>query len=360
MIDEGDLKLKDILSRVGGHSAYRGHATLEGMGRGYIEALQKIATRNGVGRTQLNTKLNWIWRQDPSGPVLGVEVETPRLKRNIKIRKALVLAAGGFSRDLKMRQMFNPNITAAYNCTNQPGATGEVIRYAQAIGADALQLCFIQLYPTADPDNGMLDAYALYPSRSPSLGGVFVDIRGKRFVSEVERRDVVAHAEIGTGAKRTFSVFTAKMVPHITAQEEVNKGVAAGRVWKADTLADLAKKMDVPGAALQETIAKHNQYLKTGKDPEFNKSFTPQMMSIEEGPFYGIAQWPSVHHCMGGLRINTSAQVIDIWGDPIPRLYAAGEVAGGVHGDNRLGVNAIPTAMVFGRIAGTNAAKEKL
>jgi fumarate reductase flavoprotein subunit len=129
-------------------------------------------------------------------------------------------------------------------------------------------------------------------------------------------------------------------------------------VWKADTLADLAKKMDVPGAALQETIARHNQYLKAGKDPEFNKSFTPQMISIDEGPFYGIAQWPSVHHCMGGLRINTSAQVIDIWGDPIPRLYAAGEVAGGVHGDNRLGGNAIPTAMVFGRIAGTNAAKE--
>jgi fumarate reductase flavoprotein subunit len=148
------------------------------------------------------------------------------------------------------------------------------------------------------------------------------------------------------------------MVPHITAQEEVDEGVAAGRVWRADTLADLAKKMDVPGAALQETIAKHNQYLKTGKDPEFNTPFTPQMISIEEEPFYGVAQWPAVHNCMGGLRINTSAQVIDIWGDPIPRLYAAGEVAGGVHGDNRLGGNAIPTAMVFGRIAGTNAAKE--
>jgi fumarate reductase flavoprotein subunit len=62
---------------------------------------------------------------------------------------------------------------------------------------------------------------------------------------------------------------------------------------------------------------------------------------------------------MGGLRINPLAQVIDIWGEPIPRLYAAGEVTGGVHGSNRLGANASPDAVVFGRIAGTNAAKEK-
>jgi urocanate reductase len=62
---------------------------------------------------------------------------------------------------------------------------------------------------------------------------------------------------------------------------------------------------------------------------------------------------------MGGLRINSSAQVIDIFGSAIPKLYAAGEVAGGVHGSNRLGSNAIPDCVVFGRIAGTNAAKEK-
>ncbi|OPY01729.1 MAG: Fumarate reductase flavoprotein subunit precursor [Syntrophorhabdus sp. PtaB.Bin184] len=62
---------------------------------------------------------------------------------------------------------------------------------------------------------------------------------------------------------------------------------------------------------------------------------------------------------MGGLRIDKDARVIDIWGEPIPRLYAAGEVTGGVHGSNRLGSNAIPDCVVFGRIAGANAAKEK-
>ncbi len=360
MVDEGGLKLKNVLARIGGHSAYRDHISIDGTGRGYVDALKKIADRSGVKKIRLNTKVSWIWRKDPAGPVLGVEVETPRGAKNIKIKKALVLTTGGFGRDVKMRQMFNPNITDAYNCTNQPGATGEVIRYAQAIGADALQLSFIQLYPTADPDSGTLDKYALYPSRMPSYGGVFVTPLGKRFVSELERRDVVARAEINTGMKRAFCVFTEQMIPKVTTQEEVNGGIAAGRVWKAASFAELAKQMGVPAPALEETIAKHNQYLKAGKDPEFNKPYTPVMMAIEEGPYYSVAQWPSVHHCMGGLRINASAQVIDIWGDPIPRLYAAGEVTGGVHGNNRLGANATPDAVVFGRIAGMNAAKEKV
>jgi urocanate reductase len=359
MLDEGGLKIKHVLARIGGHSAYRNHVSNSGTGRDYVDALRKIADRNGVKKTRLNTKVSWIWRKDSAGPVLGIEVETPKGIKNIKVKKALVLTSGGFSRDIKMRQMFNPNITPAYNCTNQPGATGEVIRYAQAIGADALQLCFIQLYPTADPNTGILDLYALYPSRIPSFGGVFVTKLGKRFVNELERRDVVSRAEIGTGMKRTFCVFTEKMILNITTEEEVKGGIAVGRVWKANSLAELAMQMDVSGPAMEETIRNHNRYLTERKDPEFNKPFTPAMVAMEEGPYYSVAQWPSVHHCMGGLRINASTQVIDIWGDPIPKLYAAGEVAGGVHGTNRLGGNATPTTIVFGRIAGTNAAQEK-
>lgn len=358
MIEEGGLQIKEVLNRIGGHSAYRGHVTLDGTGRGFVYALKKIADRYGV-KIRLGTKVTSIWRKDAAGPVLGVEVETRKGIRNIKISKALIITSGGFGRDIKMRQMFNPNITADFNCTNQPGATGEVIRYAQAIGADSLQLCFIQLYPTADPDSGTLDRYALYPSRSPGNGAVFVDKLGKRFVSELERRDVVARAEINTGMKRAFTVFGEKMIPKMTTMDEVNEGIAAGRVWKANTLAELAKKMDVPAVTLEDTITKHNRYFAEGKDPEFNKPFTPQMMALE-GPYYSVAQWPAVHHCMGGLRVDAKAQVIDIWGNPIPHLYAAGEVTGGIHGSNRLGANAGPDAVVFGRIAGTNAAKEKI
>lgn len=357
LIDEG-VQFQPILNKMGGHSAFRSHVHISGSGRGFVEAMKKIADRHGT-KLRLNTQLTWIWRQDPRGPVLGVEIDSPKGKSNIKIKKALILATGGFSRDIKMRQAFNPSITPEYNCTNQPGATGEVIRYAQTIGADTLHLAFIQMFPTADPDTGMLDQAALIPNRGGANGAIFVNKSGKRFVDETERRDVVTRAMTNTGAKPTYCLFTEKMITKMTTREEVEKAIAKGRVLTADSIDELAQKAGLPSKTLGETVSAHVDYLKNGKDPEFNKKLTPFMISLKEGPYYCVAQWPSVHHCMGGLRINTLAQVIDLWGNPIPRLYAAGEVTGGVQGTNRLGSNATPDCIVFGRIAGTNAAKEK-
>ncbi len=149
------------------------------------------------------------------------------------------------------------------------------------------------------------------------------------------------------------------MIPKMGTIEEVEKGMARGRFVKAATLAELAGRIGLPASALEETIKKHNQYIKDKKDPEFSKPITPAMMTMDAGPYYAIAQWPAVHHTMGGIRINKNAQVIDIWGNVIPRLYAAGEFTGGVHGANRLGGNATPDCITFGRVAGINAAKEK-
>ncbi|MBN1547070.1 MAG: flavocytochrome c [Syntrophaceae bacterium] len=359
MLDNGDLKLREILNRTGGHTAYRTHTCAEGVGRGYTEALKKIAESRGA-KIRLNTKVTWIWRKDadPKSPVEGLEVMTGRRTRNIKIGKALILASGGFSRDIKMRQSFNPSIVPEFNCTNQPGATGEMIRYAQAIGADALQLAFIQLYPYAEPETGILDAPAVYPFRGPGYGIVYVNKMGKRFVNEMERRDVVSMAQIKTGMKPTYSIFNEAMIPKMGTKEEVEKGIAKGRFIKAETLAELAGKIGIPADALQETINTHNRYLAEGKDPDFGRQFTKAMIPLVEGPFYAIAQWPAVHHTMGGLRISKEAQVIDIWGNVIPKLFAAGEVTGGLHGANRLGGNATPDCVVFGRVAGTNAGKK--
>jgi urocanate reductase len=360
MLDSGGLKLRQILNRTGGHTAYRTHTCVEGVGRGYTEALKKIAEGRGA-KIRLNTKVNWIWRKDadPKSPVEGVEAVTGRKTRNMRIGKALILAAGGFSQNKEMRQSFNPSVIPDFNCTNHPGATGEIIRYAQAVGADALQLAFIQLYPYAEPETGVLDAPAVYPFRGPGYGIVYVNKLGKRFVNEMERRDVVSMAQIKTGMKPTYSIFNESMISKMGTKEEVEKGIAKGRFVKGETLADLAGKLGIPANTLEETIKTHNRYMEEGKDPDFGRQFTKVMIPIVEGPFYAIAQWPAVHHTMGGLRINGNAQVIDIWGNLIPRLYAAGEVTGGIHGLNRLGGNATPDCIVFGRIAGTNGAKEK-
>ena len=363
MINEGGAKVRPTVTRAGGHTAYRTHSAVAGVGREYTEALRKIAEKRGA-KIALNTEVTWIWRKDadPASPVLGLEVKRGRRVLNIKAAKALILASGGFSRDLKMRLAHNPRLVDSFNCTNHPGATGEMIRFAQSVGADTLQMNFIQLYPFAEPETGILDTPAVYPFNGPGYGIVYVTKEGKRFVNELERRDVCAFAQINLGpnAKPTWSIFSDAMVLKMGgSNEEIAAGLAKGRFVKADTIAELAAKIKIPAAALTETINKHNKYIQDGKDPDFSKSMTKVMIPMVQGPFYAIAQWPAIHHCMGGLRINPNAQVVDVFGAVIPGFYAAGEVAGGVHGSNRLGSNAIPDAISFGRVAGTNAAKEK-
>lgn len=361
MMTEGGLTVRQTVLRTGGHSAYRTRTS--GTGRTYTEALRKIAEKKGA-KIILNNEISWIWRKtaDPKSPILGLEVKRGKKVLNIKALKAVVIASGGFSKDEKMRMAHYPMLTPDFLSTNQPGATGEMIRYAQAIGADTLQLNFIQLYPYADPETGVLDPPGLYPFNGPGAGIVYVTKKGKRFISELERRDRVTMIQLNMGSamKPTYSIFNEEMVPKLGGNmEEVADGLKKGRFTVADSVAELARKIGMPADALVETINNHNRYLAEGKDPEFNKPITKAMLPMLKGPYYAVAQWPAVHHCMGGLRINTSAQVVDIFGSVIPKLYAAGEVAGGVHGSNRLGSNAIADCVVFGRIAGTNAAKEK-
>ena len=112
----------------------------------------------------------------------------------------------------------------------------------------------------------------------------------------------------------------------------------------------------VTGDNLKATIEKHNGYIDNGEDLDFHKVMASTMVKIEEGPYYALPQFPSVHHTMGGLVIDTMTRVLDIYGQPIEGLYAAGEVTGGVHGANRLGGNAVADIVVFGRIAAQNAA----
>lgn len=358
MIDEGGCEVREALTRAGGHFAYRTHTTVQGKGIGYTEPLKKIALARGA-ELRLDQSVTWIWRKDVDSPVVGVEVLSRGKKKNIRVKKALVVASGGFSRDVKMRQSFFPFLGPEINCTNHPGATGEMIRFAQAVGADTLHLAFIQLYPFADPKTGILDTPAVYPFSGVGYGLVYVSKQGKRFVNELERRDVCSFAQIRLGTKPTFSIFNEEMVKLMGGDpKEVEKGIRRNRFVPADSIGALAEKLGLPKSDTVATITAHNGFIKAGKDPDFGKPMTDKMVLLEKGPFYGIAQWPACHHTMGGLRIDTEARVIDIWGKPIPRLYAAGEVTGGVHGSNRLGSNAIPDCIAFGRLAGVNAAKE--
>ena len=200
-----------------------------------------------------------------------------------------------------MRMEQYPKLTGDFNCTNHKGATGEMIRFAQAVGADALHLNFIQLYPFADPNTGTLDTPAVFPFSGPGRGAIYVNKQGKRFVSELERRDVCAFAQtnLGPGMKPTYTIVSAAMVPLMGyKQEELDAGLKKGRFVQADSIAELAKKIGLPEDALDETVSEHNRYLKEGKDPDFNKPITKAMLPLDKGPFLrrGAVAGSSPHH----------------------------------------------------------------
>lgn len=369
MLDNG-LKVRESITRPGGHYGYRTYTTINGIGADIV-AVQKKMVEATETEVMLNTEMTQIYR-DTAGDqrVLGIQVKTSEGIKNIKAEKGVILTTGGFSGNVEMRSKQVPALTADIPTTNHVGATGEGIIMAQEVGANTMQMSYIQLYPFANPNNGVLDSTAVIPFSGPSSGIIYVDVNGKRYVNEGERRDVCARAAQESGGFPTFSVFGQEIVDKggFISEAQLANGISSDRIFKADTIEELVKMINdhkykdgtisMTAEQLTATINGHNGYVTAGIDPDFKKVIDKGvMLKIENGPYYAIPQWPSVHHTMGGLTITEKTEVQDIWGKVIPGLYAAGEVAGGVHGTNRLGSNAIPDAAVHGYIAGQVAAK---
>ncbi len=352
LLDAGAV-FSEKLHRIGGHSAFRSHHAACNLAK-----VLKEHTLSLGAALRLNTTVTALCRDGGTGPVKGVYVLSDGGERRIAARRGVVVASGGFGNDQKMRASFQPAVGTAYNCTNHKGATGEMIRYARNIGADVLHMEHIQLFPCAEPVGGGIDQFALDCYSGPGYGLIHVNQAGRRFVNELEGRDVVSDAQVNGCKKPTYSILNAAVFDMLGRNNKaVEQGVSSGRIYRADTILELAAAIAIPAEALVNTVTRHNEAVRQGIDPDFGCPVTSRMTALTEGPFYAIAQWPSVHYTMGGLRIDTNAQVLDVSGNPIPKLYAAGEVCGGIHGKNRLGGNAIAECVVFGRIAGKNVAK---
>ena len=180
---------------------------------------------------------------------------------------------------------------------------------------------------------------------------ILINRDGKRFINELETRDVVSKAELAQKGASAFLVFDQGTRENLSA---INGYVKQGFAVEASTLEELAKKVGIEPKTFVETIATYNGYVKAGEDKDFGKKGLPR--ELVKAPFYAIEVSPAIHHTMGGVRINTNTEVLTPEGKVIPGLYAAGEITGGVHGGNRIGGNAVTDITVFGKIAGETAA----
>lgn len=286
--------------------------------------------------------------QDKNGNVNGVEVETDKGVKTIKA-KAVLLATGGFGASKEIIKKYRPDLVD-YKTTNQPGATGDGIKLAKEIGAQLMQMNFIQVHPTADTDNPHV---YLIGEGLRGEGAILVNKAGKRFVNELNTRKIVSNAITGLNEDGAYLVFDSGVRAHFAAVEFYDH---IGLVKEGSTLADLAKEIDVDPENLAATVDEWNKAVENHKDKGFGRT-TGMDREINRGPYYAIHIHPAIHYTMGGIHINTETQVLDTNGNVIKGLYAAGEVSGGLHGNNRIGGNSIAETVIFGRQAGIQMAK---
>ncbi len=345
----------DRVSQGAGALWQRTHQLDAPAGLGLIDPLYQAAVKQGVN-FKLGMRVQDLILND-KGRVIGVTA-TDKVgnKYEFTSKDGVILATGGYSQNKEMRQKSAPHLTSEMVSTNQPGATGDGIIIATRHGADTTGMNYVQVYPLATPGTGALQGRARKMSGLDDV--IDVNKNGERFVKEDARRDEFVAAIKKQPGGVVYDINDSSIVKPLNSfNEDVETLVSIGRIYKAESLADLAKQLGMPADKLEATVAEFNKMVEAKKDPKFGRKLFDR--PIVKPPFYATPRAPSIHHTMGGLQISTNAQVLDKNGKPIPGLYAAGEVTGGIHGSNRLGGNATADVLTFGRIAAKSAVAHK-
>ena len=292
--------------------------------------------------------------RDASGRVTGVKAVDRKGVERVFSGRSVVLAAGGYGANLQMVKKYNDiSVTVT---SNSPATTGEVLEEAVAAGAGLTGMEWIQIHPHGNPKNGELEsAIAARPSDTP-----YVNRDGLRFVDETGRRDEISYGILKQPGQVAFSIYDQRTIEEKKVEEKkIESAIAHGYAFKADTLEDLARQAGIDWKNFEKTMKAYNE----ASVSQNTKSLpVPKILignPVVKAPFYAVPITTTIHHTMGGLRINEKTQVLDKNGNVIPGLYAAGEITGGIHGGNRLGRNALTDLLVFGHIAGQEVAKNK-
>ncbi|MFC3927689.1 flavocytochrome c [Streptococcus caprae] len=333
----------------------RGHKPKVPMGVAFISVLKEFVLENG-GIILTDTPVKELLVTE--GVVTGVKGEGRNGQAITVKAKAVVLTTGGFGANTKMLQQYNTywsEIDDNIATSNTPAVTGDGILLGQSVGADLVGMGFSQMMPVSDPVTGALFSGL----QVPPANFIMVNQQGKRFVDEYGSRDKLSQAAIDNGGLfYLIADDNIKATAYNTSQEKIDAQVAAGTLFRAETLEELATQINIEPAVLVETITNYNSYVDAGFDPEFNKGGFD--LKCVQAPFYATPRKPAVHHTMGGLKIDTQTHVIGEDGRIINGLYAAGEVAGGLHAGNRLGGNSLTDIFTFGRIAADTAIAEHI
>lgn len=317
------------------------------------------------------------------GAVRGAVLRTPEGEVEVRARRGVVLAAGGFPNDpLRRRATFPAD--EQHRTLAVSSATGDGLRLGESVGGvvdDALAApgawCPVSVVPNRDGTTGLFPH--IIERNKPGLIGVLKD--GRRFCNEgdgyhdyvaamlaaVPEGEEVASWLVCTRAfQRRYGLGIARPTPL-----PVGPYVRSGYIKQGATVAELARACGIDPAGLERTVASYNEGARRGEDPAFGRGSTPYnrmggdpantpnpcVAPIERGPFLAVKVVPGSFGTFAGLKTDGSARVLDAGGAPIPGLYAAGTDMASVMGGHYPagGINLGP-AMTFGYVAGLHAA----
>lgn len=338
------IELNDI-TITGGMSIDRTHrpADRSAVGGFLISGLVKNINQRNI-EVLLETSVAEILME--KGAVSGVRVVDEYNDTRILNAKSVIVATGGFSANREMVVKYRPELDG-FVTTNHKGATGSGIAMLQNIGADTVDMGEIQIHPTVEQTTSYLISESIRGG-----GAILVSQAGHRFYNEMETRDKVSAEIIALPEKSAWIIFDDQVRSNNKAADEY---IAKGFVISAPTPHELAVKLNMDQETLQTTLGRYNGFVAQQKDEDFGRT-TALRHPLNKGPYYAIRIAPGVHHTMGGVTINTDTSVLDAQKQVIPGAWAAGEVAGGIHGANRIGGNAVADIIIFGTLAGRNAA----
>ena len=334
---------------MGGSSVKRTHRPQGGaaIGPHLMKVLQTASNKDNIEIRTSNKVTGLLTSID--GSVTGVKVQNADGSSYTLTSKAVIIATGGFGANLDMVTRLQPSLSG-FATLNHPGATGDAFGWVTAIGGDTIQMANIQIHPTAEATNHILITEAVRGN-----GAILVNHGGQRFCNEMDTRDVVSAAILEQDGGEAFLIFDQAVRKSLASIETyANQHLLVEGV----SVEELASLVGIPPEKLSESVSRYNDQQKKGIDDDFGRSATEMTRSLETPPYYAVCVTPAIHHTMGGLSVNTETQVLRADGSPIPGLYAAGEVTGGLHGANRLGGNGVADIVVNGRLAGMTASKK--
>ncbi len=303
-------------------------------GSGYLRALTAAAL---VNKVVVKTDSQCVGLIRYGGRIMGaVYVDGSGKQRTVRTRRGVILASGGFAANRKMLGRYAPQI-ATLPVDSQPGSTGEMLDAAEKLGAALVNMNVVECVPGSRPDIGFAIRLDYIPSRM-----IMLDARGNRFVNESGFRSEVAKAILDQRGEPVWAVADSETISQYDPinQKNLYRGLYAGEVFRAHDLQDLAQAIGLDSSVFLKTMESK-----------------PARDRVQTAPFWATRMYLRVHATLGGLRINERAQVLDVKGQVIDGLWACGACTGCVHGLNRMGGNGINTAVVFGRVAGLEAAK---